>query len=88
MQNNNTKTTEVLDEHSIASRIKGKMTELGLNQSELAVKASVSKGWLSEVLANKYQPKQKNLKKLAIALNCSCLDLVPSLKDNLDNKNI
>ena len=85
MQNKNTKSIEVLVEHSLASRIKDKMIELELNQSELAVKASVSKGWLSEVLANKYQPKQKNLKKLAVALNCSCLDLDPSLKGN--NKN-
>ncbi len=54
-----------------ANRLRLAMSTRGLKQSELSNITGINKGALSSYVSGRYQPKQKNLYKLAEALNVS-----------------
>lgn len=54
-----------------AKKLKKAMSDRGVTQSELAVATGISKSGISQYLAGKFTPGQKNLKMIADALNVS-----------------
>lgn len=54
-----------------AERLREAMQQSGKRQADLVREAGVDKGALSSYLSGKYEPKQKAIGKLAVALNVS-----------------
>jgi transcriptional regulator with XRE-family HTH domain len=54
---------------TIAKRMKLAMSTLNMSQSELVRKTGIGKSSISTYLTGEYEPKQKNLYKIANALN-------------------
>ena len=54
---------------SIAKRMKIAMSNLQINQAELVKRTGIGKSSISTYLTGEYEPKQKNLYKIALALN-------------------
>ena len=53
---------------TFAERLKYYMDEAGMKQTELVEKSQISKSTISEYLSGSYEPKQRNIYKLAMAL--------------------
>lgn len=53
---------------TFAERLKYYMDEAGMKQTELVEKSQISKSTISEYLSGTYEPKQRNIYKLATAL--------------------
>ena len=53
---------------TFAERLKYYMDEAGMKQTELVEKSQISKSTISEYLSGSYEPKQRNIYKLAVAL--------------------
>lgn len=53
---------------TFAERLKYYMDEAGMKQTELVEKSQISKSTISEYLSGSYEPKQRNIYKLATAL--------------------
>ncbi len=53
---------------TFAERLKYYMDEAGMKQTELVEKSQISKSTISEYLSGTYEPKQRNIYKLAVAL--------------------
>ena len=56
---------------TIAERISLAMDIRNLKQTDLVEKTGINKGALSSYIAGRYEPKQRNIYKLAQALNVS-----------------
>ena len=54
---------------SIANRMKIAMSNLKISQAELVKRTGIGKSSISTYLTGEYEPKQKNLYKIAVALN-------------------
>ena len=54
---------------SIANRMKIAMSNLKISQAELVKRTGIGKSSISTYLTGEYEPKQKNLYKIALALN-------------------
>ena len=54
---------------SIANRMKSAMSNLKISQAELVKRTGIGKSSISTYLTGEYEPKQKNLYKIASALN-------------------
>ena len=54
---------------SIANRMKIAMSNLNISQAELVKRTGIGKSSISTYLTGEYEPKQKNLYKIASALN-------------------
>ena len=54
---------------SIANRMKIAMSNLNISQAELVKRTGIGKSSISTYLTGEYEPKQKNLYKIALALN-------------------
>ena len=54
---------------SIANRMKIAMSNLKISQAELVKRTGIGKSSISTYLTGEYEPKQKNLYKIASALN-------------------
>ena len=54
---------------SIANRMKIAMSNLKISQAELVKRTGIGKSSISTYLTWEYEPKQKNLYKIALALN-------------------
>ena len=74
-----------------AERLKEALAESGKRQADLARETGVDKGALSSYLSGKYEPKQKTIGKLAVALNVSELWLwgydIPKERTQAQKKN-
>ena len=55
--------------YSIANRMKIAMSNLKISQAELVKRTGIGKSSISTYLTGEYEPKQKNLYKIALALN-------------------
>ncbi|WP_289182964.1 LexA family transcriptional regulator [uncultured Dubosiella sp.] len=55
----------------MCERIVEAMTEKGISQAELSRRTGISKGALSSYINGRYEPKQKNIFKIAAVLNVS-----------------
>lgn len=58
-------------EQTCGARIKQRLSELNMSQSELAVKTSISKATLSQYINGKYRPTQERVEILSNALDVS-----------------
>lgn len=56
---------------SIAERMKEALSVRGMKQSELVEKTGIGKSSISTYLSGEYEPKQRNIYKIALALNVS-----------------
>jgi transcriptional regulator with XRE-family HTH domain len=65
---------------ALGERIKMRMEQLGINQSELARRAQTNRHNVSTWVNGKFVPRRKALKKVAEALECEVTDLYPSLQ--------
>lgn len=71
---------------SFADKLKNTLTALGVTQAELAKRTGINKAIISEYLSGKYEPKQKNLFKIATALNIKPSTLIPDFIDPIAPK--
>ena len=60
-----------------AEKLKNALTALGVTQAELSKRTGINKAIISEYLSGKYEPKQKNLFKIATALSIKPSALIP-----------
>jgi len=74
-----------------SERLKEALKDSGMRQADLARETGVDKGALSSYLSGKYEPKQKTIGKLAVALNVSELWLwgydIPKERTRAQKKN-
>ena len=61
---------------SFAENLKNKLHALGITQTELSKRTGINKAIISEYISGKYEPKQKNLFKIATALNIKPSELI------------